>query len=326
MNFFEKINLLLKEALTFKQYKRMCVFFRILVGILMFPSYIVCFSLAMEYYFLTIIHKLFSLPADILEKFYKDQSKDVHCATQAVIYFVCLPFVFMLKVLLAFLSFFLGVYYFVLTIALQIATLNGITFKPFIIEEANRDYSPLEKMPVLNGLTFVLVCYLLLIASCLAIFVGHPVTIIVSCVLALLYIAFLIVYPICVFKKDGSNKSVNKVFSIIILVCLGAMILSFSGIIVGGLVKNNIALSNRNIEFEVQKNTADSYQKTFYISESGNYKFTFSKSVYGYIDSMGISNINTKTVYLEKGTHTLYITQINRRNTGSVFVEINYVE
>lgn len=331
MNFIEKINSLLKEALTFKQYKRMNVALRIFAGILMFPSYVVCFALTLVYYIFAIFHKLISLPAEILEKFYKNQSRDVHYITEAVIYLICLPFVFLLRIELAFLSFFLGVYYFILNIALQIASLNGITFKPFIIEDVERDYSPLPKMPVLNGLTFVLVCYLFLIASAITIFAAPIAAVFIVFIYAVLYVVFVIVYPICVFKKDGSNRSVNKAFAIVCLAFLGVHIISCSGVIVGkaihGAVVSGTSGQGDVISFRIEKTSYSTYTKSFYVNKSGYYQITFNKPVTGYVNNGYISsNVYTMTTYLDYGTNELSIQYINGDEHGTVTVEIIYID
>lgn len=333
MNFIEKINSLLKEALTFKQYKRMNVALRIFAGILMFPSYVVCFALTVVYYIFAIFHKLVSLPAEILEKFYKNQSRDVHYITEAVIYLICLPFVFLLRIELAFLSFFLGVYYFILNIALQIASLNGITFKPFIIEDVERDYSPLPKMPVLNGLTFVLVCYLFLIASAITIFAAPIAAVIIVNLYTLLYVVFVIVYPICVFKKDGSNRSVNKAFAIVCLAFLGVHIISCSGVIVGKSIHNAVVSGQiisgqvNKIEFTINKTSSSTYTKSFYVNKSGYYQISFSKRVTGYVNnSYTSSDVYTMTAYLESGTNELSIKYINGDQYGTVDVDIIYID
>ena len=134
MDYAKLLRQLTTEMKTGVQYARIPKPFRIFAIIAMIPL-IVAFVLTMVGYWIAIFfYKLISSPAEYLHQWLRNQKDEVHHATQAVMYFLCLPFIFGLQVGLAFnaISFFFQ--WFFLMIQGYLLTLGGIRWQPFITE------------------------------------------------------------------------------------------------------------------------------------------------------------------------------------------------
>ncbi len=129
---------LLSDSLTLKNYKRMSKFAAILCAILLLP-FIALYACVMALYGLALIaKKIIDSPTDYLLSFVKDEGRDVKHATQAVIYLIGFPLIFALKALTCALVFVIFVTHFAASLIGYIATLGGMKFSPFLIDETDR--------------------------------------------------------------------------------------------------------------------------------------------------------------------------------------------
>ena len=136
---FPILNSFVKELLEFKQLKRMNKVLAVLIGICIFPLFIAGFALIGEIYILAAFLELLHIPAEYLIKFTKGTTEELKPAPQTVIYFVCMPLIFTLEAMHAFLYLIIGFEFFSLSIYYQIATLGGMTFAPFIHLQRERN-------------------------------------------------------------------------------------------------------------------------------------------------------------------------------------------
>lgn len=226
MNYTLKIKNLVKEALTCKQYRRMNAVVRVFTIIAMAPFIILGALCVAHYYLILSIFRLATAPLDSLKSFLHKECETRHFAVQMIIYIVCLPFIFFLEVLKAFLVFNLGISYFINNIILFIATLSGITFSPFIFDEENRDYNINYSKLHSSALVFVIIIsffafffYLLIFFteiyspyySNAVYYIYEILGNINNSIFGLFKLAFVIVYPIFAFKlkaQDEENKDI----------------------------------------------------------------------------------------------------------------------
>ncbi len=93
------------------------------------------FFFARLIYWLTwFFFKGFAAPVDYLQRWLDSQKDGVAHATQAIIYFVCLPTIFSQQILLAFASFAFYFQWFVLMFSAYIMTLGAVRWQPVIGE------------------------------------------------------------------------------------------------------------------------------------------------------------------------------------------------
>ena len=235
---------LVKETFTLRNYKRMNTACAVLSAIVMFPV-LLSYAVGMLVYGLfLIVHKLVSIPADYLMNFVKGEGKDVQHATQAVMYLIGFPIIFILKVIVALLTFVIGILHFGVSVDGYVAMLGGITFSPFVLTPVDRTKS--EKAPnytssavilfVIFGL-FLLLLYLFFQPAATALaesFLGYDVwefniggaviqydafslylalmsvTTIISAVISLCYISFVSIYTLAFFRrKDNKVEELN---------------------------------------------------------------------------------------------------------------------
>ena len=149
MNVFPILNNFVKEFLEFKQFKRMNKGFAVVLGILFFPFFVAGLVLIGQLYVLAALLELLHFPAEYLNKFMKTTSEEMKQAPQTVIYFVCLPFIFLLEIMHAFLYLVISINFFSCSIYFQIVTLEGMTFAPFLYRQSDR--SLLFEDQIANG-------------------------------------------------------------------------------------------------------------------------------------------------------------------------------
>ncbi|MBE6703466.1 MAG: hypothetical protein E7585_08685, partial [Ruminococcaceae bacterium] len=106
MNIFELDYLkctttLLKEAFSFKKYCAMNTFWAVIIALLMLPFIISSLFLGAYLIFLTFMFKAFKMPIDFLHDLVNKEGKEVKHATQAVLYLISWPWVFLLYAMLS---------------------------------------------------------------------------------------------------------------------------------------------------------------------------------------------------------------------------------
>lgn len=134
MNYSKLINNLTAEMKKGVQYARLPKLVKIFMIIAVFPL-IVGFVATKIFYWVTLFfYKMISSPAEHLHGWIRKQKDEVQHATQAVLYFVCLPSVFGLQLLLSFSALVFFFQWFVLMVLGYLLTLGGIKWQPFITE------------------------------------------------------------------------------------------------------------------------------------------------------------------------------------------------
>lgn len=156
----------------FKQYRRLGLLLSIFAYIATAPLIVLGFVWAGIFYIVATINKFITMLLDFLKTFLHTEKENMHFAVQIVIYLICLPVIFVLEIFAALISLLVGIIYFNVTIIMFIATLAGITFQPFILEDVERDYSINHNSLGKKGLIFVefafvlrLIWYIILISN-----------------------------------------------------------------------------------------------------------------------------------------------------------------
>ena len=132
MNYSALLRSLLNEAFEQKQYQLLTPAVRFLAFLGILPFFLVSFFCVVAFEVYTFSFKIFSASVNYLEEWLKEARRDVQHATEAVLYYVTIPFIFLMHV---FLSFFAGAFFlmwFFLQCALYITTLGGIRWQPYI--------------------------------------------------------------------------------------------------------------------------------------------------------------------------------------------------
>lgn len=138
MNYSKLLHGLIAEMKTGVQYKRIPQPFKAFVIIGMIPMILAFIGQSIAYRVQVFFFKALSAPAEYLHRWLRGQKDEVEHATQAVMYFVCLPYIFFLQTLLALAS--LGFFFswFGLQVTAYLLTLGGIRFQAYV-SDANYD-------------------------------------------------------------------------------------------------------------------------------------------------------------------------------------------
>lgn len=174
MNYFEidylkRLTLLLKEAFKFKKYKAMSPFLAVLCGILMLPFVAISFSLVAFFAVLAFFFTIIIAPIKFLHLIVNTEGKEIKHATQAIVYLISWPLVFLLYALMSFLLFLLLPTYALLSFFTYVWSFGGFKFHLFITK--NEDISIDVKgrynaLPVVFILVAVIVLILLPLIAC----------------------------------------------------------------------------------------------------------------------------------------------------------------
>ena len=160
MNYLSHIKNLVSSIKNNARYNAIPAPFKALAIIAMIPL-IISFVISKFFYMVTVFfYKMISSPADHLHQWLKSQKNEVQHATQAVMYFICLPTIFFFQVLLSFSSFIFYIQWFFLMIQGYLLSLCGIDWQPFMFDakfdapEAN-DAAALETKTVPGTSTYI---------------------------------------------------------------------------------------------------------------------------------------------------------------------------
>ena len=123
---------LFRELFKFKKYKSMPLIWAILVGIFMLPFTIISFLSAAFIYLLHFFIKIIMIPTDFLHGVLRDEKSNVSSAAQVVVYLVSWPLVFMGRIFMAFLVFFVNLIYVGFSISSFTWSLGAFRFHLFI--------------------------------------------------------------------------------------------------------------------------------------------------------------------------------------------------
>ena len=136
MNFFEidflgKMAALLKEAFKFKKYKAMHPVLAVFTGILMLPIVIASFAVTAVLAGLGFLFSFIAYPVRYLHEIVHDEGQTIKHATQAVIYFISWPFIFLLYAIISFILVLLVPTYALFAFLLYVWSLGGFKFHLF---------------------------------------------------------------------------------------------------------------------------------------------------------------------------------------------------
>ncbi|MBQ8381481.1 MAG: hypothetical protein IJY18_06265 [Clostridia bacterium] len=132
MNYLELIKGLRSEAMEKLQYKKLAMPYSIFAFIAVLPFVVSAFLTMVLYYVLAFLYNCFASAVTYLEGWLKENKKDVQHATEAVLYFVTVPFIFFCHVLLSVFAIFFYFTWFSAQCSFFIATLGGTRWQPFI--------------------------------------------------------------------------------------------------------------------------------------------------------------------------------------------------
>ncbi len=132
MNYQQQLKSLLAEAKEGLRYADMSSGTRAFTIIAMLPIYAITCILIASYYVLLFLYNAFLSPTSYLEQWVEEKQDQVQHATQAVLYFVCMPFIFFCRVIISFMSFYFYFLWFEIMVFTYLSTLGGIMWQPSI--------------------------------------------------------------------------------------------------------------------------------------------------------------------------------------------------
>lgn len=135
VNFMERANVVLKEALKMKKYKAMPLALAIVVGIFMLPLVLASFICAALVFISGYLYFVASQPVQSLHKLLREEGQNVKHGTQVVVYLLSWSVVFGAYALLSLLLISLTVQYTLFAIITYLWTLGGFKFHAFASEE-----------------------------------------------------------------------------------------------------------------------------------------------------------------------------------------------
>ena len=195
--------ILLKEAFSFKKYKAMHPVLAVFTGIFMIPFVLSSMISALVLILTAFFFKVNKLPIDFLHGMLKSEGKDVHPATQFIIYFFSWPVIFALYASLSLSLLAITALYAGLSLETYVWSLGGYRFHAmigtFCEDMAIRvriNYRP--SLP----LVFIIVCAVILAVEAVLFFTGKALVLIP--VLFLAYIVFATVYVAVAMTKNAS--------------------------------------------------------------------------------------------------------------------------
>lgn len=122
-----------KEAGKAK-YESLNIVVRILLTIIFIPLRISFFFSRLFFWFTWFFFKGLAAPVDYLQTWLRKEKEGIAHATQAVLYFVCMPTIFSQQVLLAFNSFSFYFQWFGMMVVAYIMTLGAVRWQPVVTE------------------------------------------------------------------------------------------------------------------------------------------------------------------------------------------------
>lgn len=161
MNYSALFKNFLKEVGAACQYKNLDAPFKAFAIVATIPFWIIFGVLVAVKYVNLFLFNCFASSCDYLEGWVNETKKGVYHATEAVIYFIAIPYIFFIRCLLSLFSVVFYLFWFLTMCFAYIATLGGIRWQPFI---ANAKYDNITVKATTNktaGNTIVLIGFVL---------------------------------------------------------------------------------------------------------------------------------------------------------------------
>ena len=136
MDYLKLLNGLKEEffAVNEEKYNSLNIVVKTLLTLIFIPLRISFFFGRLMYWFTWFFFKCFATPVDYLQAWLNKQQEGIHPASQAVLYFCCIPTIFAQHVLLAFAAFSFFFQWFSLMLSAYIMTLGAVRWQPVISE------------------------------------------------------------------------------------------------------------------------------------------------------------------------------------------------
>jgi flagellar biosynthesis protein FlhB len=138
MDLFSIYKDLVKETLLFKSLKGLTVAKRVLCIIVLSPFIALYTTMLLVYGAIVTLYRMFNGHLNSIHDFIKNERREIRHATEAVVYWIAFPWIFVCKVLLAIITFVLMFVHFSTSLVGYIATFGGIRFCPFMLEPVDR--------------------------------------------------------------------------------------------------------------------------------------------------------------------------------------------
>lgn len=133
-DFLVSMNRLWGMSFSFRTYKKVPLVAAIFAGIILWPVLLLSLLFSLVYYCNAIFLKICTIPLEYLTNLLHDEGKDVKHATQAVIYLIGFPLVFLMNVVRSFLTISLVIQYAIISFLNYLWTLKGFEFHPYLPE------------------------------------------------------------------------------------------------------------------------------------------------------------------------------------------------
>jgi len=136
MDYIKLLNGLKKEFIEEgkRRYKNLFIVWRLIFTLIFIPMRICFFFARLVYWFTWFFFKCLATPVDYLQAWLNSQREGISPATQAILYFCCIPTIFAQQVLLAFTAFGFFFQWFGLMLSAYIMTLGAVRWQPVISE------------------------------------------------------------------------------------------------------------------------------------------------------------------------------------------------
>lgn len=134
MDYAKLVKSLIAEVKKGGQYARIPNPFKIFALVAMIPVAVLFVVSVVAYWVTLFFYKMISAPAEYLHQWLKGQKDDVQHATQAVMYFVCLPTIFSLQILLSLSAISFYIQWFFMMVWGYLLSLGAVKWQPFLNE------------------------------------------------------------------------------------------------------------------------------------------------------------------------------------------------
>ena len=150
MDYLKLLSGLKKEFLEAgrAKYESLHIVLRVIFTIIFIPLRIGFFFGRIGFWFTWFFFKAMAAPVDYLQNWLKAQKDGVQHATQAVLYFVCIPVIFAQQVTLAFNAFAFFFQWFGLMLQAYVLTLGAVRWQPVISDAKFDDEVKAEEVEV----------------------------------------------------------------------------------------------------------------------------------------------------------------------------------
>lgn len=165
MNLFNQFKDLVKDSLLCKSYKGMTAAKRVLCIIALAPFIAVYVAMLLAYWMLAVCYRFACNQLEYVHAFIIKERAEVRHATEAVVYAIAFPWIFLMKLISSILSFALMIVHFFTSMIGYVATFGGIKFSPFILDNVDR-FKSREAVKHSKALvTFIIIALTLLVLA-----------------------------------------------------------------------------------------------------------------------------------------------------------------